>query len=118
MRSSIIALNVALCGILSGFVRNADALPQPVKISFSPSTNSANFERFTSKTVLQTSKLVGVSPLALCAGAASFISGFDVGIIAGALLLLVPAFGLANAPHRCEDSSPLPFHSMGCLRTS
>ncbi len=58
------------------------------------------FRTSASDAVLLTSKLVKVSPLALCTGSASFISGFDVGIIAGALLLLAPAFGIEDMPHR------------------
>ena len=58
------------------------------------------FRPSASEAVLLTSKLAGVSPLALCTGAASFISGFDVGIIAGALLLLAPVFGIEDMPHR------------------
>ncbi len=112
MKSSNVVVSVILCCtrtlvLIAVFGRNVKALPQPMTCSFSPSTKPANFERFSSKTVLHTSKLAGVSPLALCAGAASFISGFDVGIIAGALLLLVPAFRLD--PHRCEDWPPLQF---------
>ena len=86
------------------FLNGAYALPQPSKITLSAVPNSKSncnaFANAVRKSVLFTSENVGVSPLALCTGTASFISGFDVGIIAGALLLLAPAFGLASTPHR------------------
>ena len=50
--------------------------------------------------VLFVNRYFNVSPIALSSGIASLISGFDIGIIAGALLLLVPAFHLERSPHR------------------
>jgi hypothetical protein len=39
------------------------------------------------------------SSIAFTGGVVSFISGFDVGIITGALMLVVPFYGIENLPH-------------------
>jgi hypothetical protein len=78
------------------------ALPQAVRTHQSSTPKTRIFHEPMSDSILYVSKVVGVSPIALCTGTASFISGFDVGIIAGALLLLAPEFGLSKTPHRCD----------------
>lgn len=88
--------------ILLLVLESAMALPQPAIIATAATTKPHIFHKTASNSVLYLSKSIGISPLAVCTGTASFISGFDVGIIAGALLLLAPEFGLAETPHRCD----------------
>ncbi len=86
--------------LLVGLSQPCETLPQSSTILQNPDIKGRTFRNSASEAVLLTSKLVRISPLALCTGSASFISGFDVGIIAGALLLLAPAFGIDDMPHR------------------
>ena len=38
-------------------------------------------------------------PISICAGGSSFVAGFDIGIMAGAMIAIVPAFGIESKPH-------------------
>ncbi len=54
----------------------------------------------TGDNLLMASNFLNISPIALCAGTASLITGFEIGIIAGALLLLAPEFKLDESPRK------------------